>query len=260
MYHFSDITLLITHYNRSQSLEKLLNSFISFNVAFSKIIVCDDGSKIEHQNKLILLKEKYNFDLLSAPSNKGLGNNINKGQDAITSKYTLYIQEDFVPKPLFISKLKVAHQFFEDDEELDFVRFYAYIKYPYLKAFKEGYSQMIFKHAKFWQSYKKFYLYSDHPHLRRSTFFEKYGRYCEGKKSDRTEYKMMLQVLSTGVKAYFYEDFKSLLVQENSLAEPSTIKRNFWRENQGFLIVIVRHIYRYLRFNLELIIFKLKKM
>ena len=258
MYHFSDITLLITHYNRSQSLEKLLNNFISFNVAFSKIIVCDDGSKIEHQNKLILLKEKYNFDLLSAPSNKGLGNNINKGQDAITSKYTLYIQEDFVPKPLFISKLKVAHQFFEDDEELDFVRFYAYIKYPYLKAFKEGFSQMIFKHAKFWQSYKKFHLYSDHPHLRRSNFFLKFGRYPEGIKPDRTEYYMMMKILTIGAKSYFYDDYKALINQENTITEPSTVKRNFWRENQNFIINIIRHIYRYVRFNLELIILKIK--
>ena len=30
--------------------------------------------------------------------------------------------------------------------------------------------------------YKKFYAYSDHPHLRRSNFLEKFGRYSENTK------------------------------------------------------------------------------
>ena len=260
MYHFSDITLLITHYNRSQSLGKLLQKCVSLEVSFAEIVVSDDGSKAEHLENINQLKNKYHFTLITTPKNRGLGHNINKGQDAVKTKYTLYIQEDFVPQLKLIEKLKIAQQFLNDDDNLDFIRFYAYTHFPYLKSFKDGFSLMQFRHLKIWETYRKFYLYSDHPHLRRSTFLEKYGRYCEGKKPERTEYYMMLQVLSTGAKAYFYEDFKSLLEQENSLAEPSTVKRNFWRENQGFLIAIFRHIYRYLRFNFELIIFKLKKM
>lgn len=258
MHLFNDITLLVTHYNRSSSLEKLLKTFFSIEVSFAEIIVSDDGSKEDHLRYLNQLKNQYEFTLITTPTNKGLGNNINKGQDAVKTKYTLYIQEDFVPKLKFVEKLKVAQQFFEKDGELDFVRFYAYLLFPNLKPFKEGFSLMEFSHYKIWQSYRKFYLYSDHPHLRRSNFFEKFGRYSEGIKPDRTEYNMMMQVLRVGAKSYFYEGYKSLLDQENSEAEPSTIKRNFWRENQNFLISIFRHIYRYLRFNLELIYFKLR--
>lgn len=258
MHLFNDITLLITHYNRSHSLEKLLKSFLSFDVSFAEIVVSDDGSKIEHLNHLNVLQQQFNFTLVTTPTNKGLGNNINKGQDAVKTKYTLYIQEDFVPKFKLIEKLKTANQFLEEDAELDFVRFYAYTRFPSLKPFRDGFSLMEFNHYKFWETVRKFYVYSDHPHLRRSTFLQKFGRYTEWTKPDRTEYNMMMQVLSVGAKAYFYEDYKALIDQENSETEPSTVKRNFWRENQNFVIVLNRHIYRFLRFNFELIIFKLK--
>lgn len=259
MHLFNDITLLITHYNRSSSLEKLLRSFFSMEVAFAQIVVTDDGSKPEHLAQLHQLKSQYNFDLITTPVNKGLGNNINKGQDAVKSKYTLYIQEDFIPKIKLIEKLKTAYQFLENDNELDFVRFYAYTLFPNLIPFKDGFSLMTFSHFKIWETYRKFYIYSDHPHLRRSNFFEKFGRYTENTKPDRTEYNMMMQVLSVGPKAYFYNDFKALLDQENSTLEPSTVKRNFWRENQNIIITTFRHIYRYVRFYLELIIFKMRK-
>ena len=259
MYLFNDITLLITHYNRSYSLEKLLKSFVSIEVSFAEIIVSDDGSNENHIKYLHQLKVHHQFNLLTTPLNKGLGNNINKGQDAVKTKYTLYIQEDFVPELKLIKKLKIANQFLEEDDDLDFVRFYAYTLFPNLIPYKEGFSLMTFNHFAFWETYRKFYIYSDHPHLRRSTFLEKFGRYTEHTRSDRTEYNMMMQVLSVGVKAYFYKEYKSLLEQENSVTEPSSVKRNFWRENQNILITIVRHIYRYLRFYLELIIFKLRK-
>ena len=71
------------------------------------------------------------------------------------------------------------------------------------------------------------------------------------------KYKKMMKVLKVGAKAYFYNDFKDLLVQENSNEEPSTMQRNFWRSNENFFIVISRHTYRYLRFNIELLILKL---
>lgn len=259
MYIFKNITLLITHYNRSNSLERLLQTLVNVKVSFSEIVVSDDGSEAKHLKKLQSLQDQYLFKLITTPINKGLGNNINKGQDNATKKYTLYIQEDFVPKELFFAKLKVAEQFFEHDEDLDFVRFYAYFKLPNLEPFKEGFSLVKFNALNVFETYRKFYAYSDHPHLRRSNFFNKFGRYPEGIKPDRTEYKMMMNILSIGVKIYFYEDFKALIEQENSNAEPSTVKRNFWRENQNILISVIRHTYRHLRFNADLLILKLNK-
>ncbi|MFL9481428.1 glycosyltransferase [Chitinophagaceae bacterium LWZ2-11] len=252
MHSFKGITLLVTHYNRSSSLERLLQSFKDLNCRFEGIVVSDDGSKPEHLNRLKELQNIYSFNLVTTPVNKGLGNNINKGQDAVTTPYTLYVQEDFVPKELFPEKLNNALVFLEERNDLDLVRFYAYFKYPYLKPYKNGFSEMIFK---IWYlGYKKFYYYSDHPHLRRSSFFERFGRYPEGLKVEVTEYKMMMSVLKHKGKALFYEDYQGLFDQKNSSAEPSTVKRNFWRESNNPIITFARHTYRHVRFNLDLLL------
>ncbi|MBU2374779.1 MAG: glycosyltransferase [Bacteroidetes bacterium] len=107
MHIYQEVSLLITHYNRTKSLERLLQYFANEDVKFGEIIVSDDASKPEYQTHLKELKEKYSFNLISTPQNKGLGNNINKGQDQVTKPYTLYIQEDFLPKPLFLKNFKL---------------------------------------------------------------------------------------------------------------------------------------------------------
>lgn len=256
---FNDISVLVTHYNRSKSLEKLLKGLHRLQLKFHEIVVSDDGSRPEHLSFVEELQCTYQFTLIKTPINKGLGHNINKGQKAIKTPYTLYIQEDFVPQPILIEKLQKAHQFLEKDADLDFVRFYAYFKFPYLTPVSDGFSEMHFKHRRFWEGYRKFYLYSDHPHLRRQNFFDRFGEYEEGIKPDRTEYNMMMQVLAGKPKAYFYDDINVLLAQENSVEEPSTIKRNILRNSNHLFSVIARAVYRYLRFNIELLIFKIKR-
>lgn len=248
--YFNSVTLLITHYNRSLSLERLLRSFVKLDCQFADIVVSDDGSKPEHINYIQKLQEQFTFRLVTTPVNKGLGNNINKGQDAVSTPYTLYVQEDFVPKPLFKSKFAEALSALEEDPQYDMVRFYAYFKYPYLKPYKHGFSEMIFN-AWAW-GYKKFYYYSDHPHLRRSNFFEKFGRYHEGIKVERTEYKMMFSFLQKKGKALFYENYQDLFDQVNTSFEPSTVTRNKWRESGNPFILMMREMYRYLRFNFDL--------
>ena len=248
-YYFEGVTLLITHYNRSQSLEQLLKSFIELNCRFEAIVVSDDGSKQEHLDYLKLIKNEYGFTLVTTPQNKGLGNNINKGQDAVKTALTLYVQEDFTPTDIFPEKFGEAVSFMTKSPELDMVRFYAYFEYPYLKNPVSGFYDMAFKPWK--PGYRKFYMYSDHPHLRRSSFFQKFGRYVEGQKGDVTEYTMMMSFLKNGGKAMFYKDFTGLFLQKNSEAEPSTMKRTAWRESNGFLITQIRHLYRHLKFNFD---------
>ncbi len=99
--------------------------------------------------------------------------------------------------------------------------------------------------------YRKFYYYSDHPHLRRSTFFSRFGRYREGIKVEATEYRMMMSFLANRGKALFYDNYTTVFEQINSTSEPSTVKRNFWRESGNPLISVIRDLYRYTRFNLD---------
>lgn len=244
---FPEVTLLITHYNRSASLERLLLAFGNLKCSFGNIIVSDDASKAFHQEKMAFLKSRFHFQLVNSGVNKGLGHNLNQGQDAVETEYTLYIQEDFIPQPLFPEKLVFSLDCLKKMNDLDLVRFYAYRKYPYLKPLANGFSRMDFGPFKW--GYEKFYYYSDHPHLRRSGFLEKFGRYEEGVKSDVTEYRMMLSFLRHRGKGLFYDDYNSLFDQYNPDDEPSTVKRSYLSQSDHWLIRNIRHVFRHLKFN-----------
>lgn len=249
-FYFDDVSLLITHYNRSESLENLLTSFQRLKCNFGEIVVSDDGSNIIHLDKLDQLKTTYHFELITTPNNKGLGNNINKGQDAVTKPYTVYIQEDFEPSGSFPEKLYEAVNIMKEHETLDIVKFYAYYAYPYLQPFSRDFDKMVLPNLAI--NYTKIYAYSDHPHLRRSNFFDKFGRYPEGLKGDVTEYKMCISFLQNNGKGLFYKDFANLLIQKNTEQEPSTMKRESWKAQQGFFISLIRDAYRQLKYNYDI--------
>ncbi|MBE9586350.1 glycosyltransferase family 2 protein [Mucilaginibacter sp. JRF] len=254
---FDTITLLVTHYNRSQSLQRLLQAFANQNINFADIVVSDDGSRPEHQDKLRELAVTYNFRLITTPQNRGLGNNINKGQDAVQTPYTLYVQEDFDPFPGYGEHLQDALDILNERPELDMARFYAYFKYPYLKPLRKGFSEMMFS---IWKpGYRKFHVYSDHPHLRRTSFFSKFGRYAEGLKGDRTEFLMAISFIKNKGKAIFYEDFKGLFDQINPADEPSTMKRSDFRQSTNPFVAFARMIYRNVKHNYDLATFKSKQ-
>lgn len=241
MQSFGNVTLLITHYNRSGSLERLLSGLDELGYRFGDIVVSDDCSKPPHQEKLKALQSVYPFRLVTTPRNKGLGNNINKGQDAVTTPYTLYVQEDFLPRSTFGQHLADALRFMEEDPGLDIARFYAYFDYPILRPFQSGFSEMRFN---FWNlNHLKFYMYSDHPHLRRSDFLQKFGRYPEGMKGDHTEYRMALSFLRNKGRGLFHRDFSTIFLQDNPPGEPSTMGRAGWRESNNPAFLFVRRVY-----------------
>jgi glycosyltransferase involved in cell wall biosynthesis len=246
-FNFPNVSLLITHYNRSRSLERLLSRFEKLNCSFGNIVVSDDASDAIHMDKILALKSRFDLQLVCTDQNKGLGNNINKGQEIIRTAYTLYVQEDFVPLPLFPEKLVVALEYLAKMKDIDMVRFYSYRKYPYLKPLANGFSVMQF--SPFSRGYEKFYYYSDHPHLRRTGFLEKYGRYEEGIRSDVTEYRMMLTFLRKKGKALYYDEYNSLFEQVNSPDEPSSVNRIGLRQTNNFLIRNIRHLYRFIKFH-----------
>ncbi len=240
-FSFPEITLLVTHYNRSSSLERLLSAFQKLGCRFGDIVVSDDGSKQEHLDKIKTLQPVYNFRLITTPKNKGLGNNINKGQDAVKTKYTLYVQEDFEPSSIFPAHLPDALQFMNERDDLDIIRFYAYFRYPTTKPYGKGFSEMVYNP---WNLNNiKFYVYSDHPHLRRSNFLEKFSHYAEGLNVNVTEYRMAISFLRKGGKGLFYDDFTQLFYQKNTSAEPSTFYRPDWKQSKNIFIRSLRSIY-----------------
>lgn len=247
---FSNVSLLITHYNRSKSLEKLLLALQDLNLQFAEVVVSDDASDIDHRARLDQLQNNFKFRLLSAPMNRGLGNNLNKGQLAVNSPYTLYIQEDFIPLTNFPQALKEALSILELDQTIDLAGFYSYSKYPYLIPYSKNYSTKVYR--PWYTKTSKIYQYSDHPHLRRSSFLEKFGNYKEGIKSDKTEYKMCISFLRKKGKAVIHHDFRSLLKQENSAQEPSTVSRADWRQSKNPFISLIRIVYRQIKYNYDI--------
>jgi glycosyltransferase involved in cell wall biosynthesis len=253
-YHFDDVSLLVTHYNRSTSLERLLETFFALNCVFHEIVVSDDGSCKLHVQKLTELQQHYNFILIKSDQNKGLGNNINKGQDATTAPFTLYVQEDFIPTKLFPDSFCNAVQILREQNDFDIVRFYAYYNYPYLKEYEFGYSEMLYK---FWYlKYRKIYMYSDHPHLRRSDFLLKFGRYDETITGDRMEYRKCIQFIQRKGKGMFFTNYTELFIQQNSDAEPSTMTRKTWTNTKNPAITVIRNVYRQLKYNLDIFFLK----
>lgn len=250
IHHFSDVTLLITHYNRSQSLQRLLEGFKDLQCRFENIVVSDDGSLAEHLNSVKELEKQYSFKLITTSQNKGLGNNINKGQDAVKTKYTLYVQEDFIPTPIFADKFNNALQIMENESKWDMIRFYAYSPYPYLKPYNKEFSEMVF--SRWGLKTMKLHYYSDHPHLRKSNFFEKFGRYPEGIDPRKTEYTKCVSFIQKKGKALFFNDYKGLFIQENTSAEPSTWTENFWETSDNFFVSSARNIYRQVKYNFDI--------
>ena len=248
--HFPDVTLLITHYNRSQSLEHLLKTFSQQRCCFAETVISDDGSTAKHGERLEFLRKKYKFRLIKTAQNRGLGHNLNKGQDAVVTPYTLYIQEDFEPGPAFAPNLINALSFMQTDPALDLVRFYAYLRYPHLIPYGKGFSEMRFSP---WSSfYKKIYCYSDHPHLRRSTFFDKFGRYTEGIKGDKMEYRMCISFIQQGGKSLCFDDYQALFRQINPAGEPSTMTRSVWTQSSQPIVARLRDLYRQIKYNADI--------
>lgn len=257
IHHFKDVTLLVTHYNRCNSLERLLKAFKDLNCTFGDIVVSDDASGADHLEYIEKLHSSYDFRLITTPVNGGLGNNINKGQDSVNTPYTLYVQEDFIPKSVFPVHFSDALNIMREDEKWDLISLYAYSHYPYMKPYKLGFSEKVFKPAPWYMENLKFFLYGDHPHLRRSTFLQKFGRYAEGVNVDVAEMDMSMSFIKNKGKSLFYEDHYGLLTQDNPEDEPSTATFRKSLNNDGTLpMVVAKWMYakfKFIKLNFQLL-------
>lgn len=259
MIHFQNICLLITHYNRSKSLERLLASLHQIGCSFGEVLIADDGSKKEHIDYIELeLSNLYSFRLVKSPVNKGLGHNLNLGQTAVTKPFVLYIQEDFEPSADFPQMLQLSEQYMQEDERIDMTRFFAHYRYPYLKPFvrDERFSISYFSYIA--RRYDKIYNYSDLPHLRRKDFAKKFGKFREGIAGDRTEYWMCISFIKKRGVVLFYNDFRALFQHVNNDAEPSTMSRKRLSTSQNFFVKSLRLIYRQLRYNYDIFLTKIR--
>lgn len=241
-YFFKDVTLLITHYNRSRSLERLLAALSKLQCAFEDTVVSDDASRPEEMQEVKRLQEIYKFRLVTTPVNKGYGNCINKGEDAITTPYTLYLQEDFVPFDIFPEHFKSALQFLNEDQSLDYVRFWALGEMHLdLKPYGKGFSEMIYKVSNLYHF--KFYQFTDTPNIRRNNFRKKFGRYREGIHGDKTDYYMAISFLHNKGKGLFFDAYDTLFAHDD-IEEGSRIRSlKNWRQSEHITIRFLRFFF-----------------
>jgi hypothetical protein len=229
----------------------------NLGVQFGEIVVSDDSSAALHLQNLQAYQQLFGFKLITSPINMGLANNINKGQAAVHKPYILYVQEDFSPTEAFPEKFKHSLEIMEERPDIDIVRYWAYWKYPYLKAISNGFSEMKFNIWK--KGYKKFYVYSDACHLRRIDFPKKFGKFLENIPSDKAEYLMMMSFIHHKGKALYNDNYQDMFLHLNSNDEPSTVVRNSLSyANHNVLITQMQSIYRNLKFNFDYLLLKLK--
>jgi glycosyltransferase involved in cell wall biosynthesis len=240
-FQFPDVTLLITHYNRCKSLQRLLNRLKQLNCKFDDVVVSDDASRPENLEKLYDLQSEFGFRLITTPVNRGLANCLNKGQDAVKTSYTLYIQEDFEPSDLFPPRLADALEIMNKKNEIDYVRFWASFRFPSLKPFDKGFSETLYKPLR--MNHFGFFMYSDNPHIRRSNFLEKFGRFEEGIAGEVAEHNMAIRFIQRKGKGLFYEDYGSLFKHINEGEEQSTFPRASWRTSANPILLSLRTVY-----------------
>jgi glycosyltransferase involved in cell wall biosynthesis len=254
-FKFEEVALLITVYNRSASLKRLLETFDQLGVSFGEVVVSDDGSKAIHLDEMRALQQRFKFKLVTVEKNQGLGHNINKGQDAVSKMLTAYIQEDFVPSEHFGQCFSEALEIMKAEQDIDVIRFYGYFRYPYTKPYNSLFSELVFKPQLWYSNHLKFYLYSDHPHLRRSNFLSKFGRYPEGISGDLTELNMSLSFIKAHGRALVMNDLTFMIDQKNSPNEPTTMEREDWKTKKSLPIRLLRAMYlkyRFLKNSLQL--------
>ena len=248
---YKDVTLLITHYNRTVSLERLLRSFQKLEISFAATVVADDGSNASQLQQLTALQQKYGFQLVTAEKNSGLAANINRGQKAAATRYILYVQEDFEANALFKKTLPEAMMAMERDKGLDLVRFFAHFRYPYLIPYTDEFEEVAI--PSFATDYNKIYAYSDTPHLKRASFTDRFGLYREDLAADRMEYRMCVSFIVNKGRCLLSTDYAKLFTHTNISGEPSTTRRPPRQTSKALHIRIARFCYRQLRYNLDLL-------
>jgi len=191
------ISFLITHYNRFENLEFCINAIQNSNINFDyEIVISDDGSEQETQNKIRNLKVDQK---IFSSKNFGLGHNINKGMKACKGDFIFYCQDDF-----YIDNESNFANVLEESvallvlNKVDLIRFRANYTFPYLIPL----SKSVFRIPKF--SFKNFlvnaFQYSDNPFLIRRDFYENFGFYMENTSPDYGEAEFGIRIFRSNAR------------------------------------------------------------
>lgn len=225
------LSILITHYNRPESLVVCLKTIrdLQLDIPY-EIVVSDDGSTLENLQKVRALKIDQ---LITVFINEGLTANLNKGIKACKGDYIFYCQEDFTILPELSQQLQEVFKVL-DNGKLDMVRLRANYVFKHLIRITDE----IYRIPRF--SFKNFnintFQYSDHPFITKVNFYKKYGYYLEGTSGPYGETEYAIRILNTNAKigitkikyAISQKEVKSVMTINNPVKKRKGSKR-FWR-------------------------------
>src|SRR5690554_2792997 len=155
-----ELSILITHYNRPDSLKKCIAALRSIDFPFKyEIVVSDDCSKLENLQRI----QSFSIDkLITSEFNSGLANNINRGIKNCSGKYLMYVQEDHLAKKELEEHIEECISILEEDR-LDMIRLKANFRFKYLRLISEHFAEIPRLHIR--NFYLNFFTYSDHPFI-----------------------------------------------------------------------------------------------
>ena len=183
---FPKVSVVFITYNRPDFLVEAINGIRNnCNYPNLELIVTDDCSKPPIGKYL----KDLQIDIFAkSETTQGLGANSNKGIQAAEGKYILHHQDDFecISTEPFIEK---SIQIMQTHPDIGLVRLHHSTMFPNKIdcALPDGtpYSILGFDQPKDMKN--NIYIYSDHPHLKKSDFHDKSGYFTEGLEVGETE-------------------------------------------------------------------------
>jgi GT2 family glycosyltransferase len=181
------ISIILVSYERLALLEQTLTTLLqstTYPRSKLEIILCDDGSSPAVQSRA---RELPCDEFLLDERNRGIGANTNKGIRAANAEFILQLQDDWScvgPSDFLDASLEL----FAERPDVGLIRLREPFEGPFdLWKTQSGRSAHIYQNRPKWRATAGEYVYTDTPHIKRRTFHEVVGLYCEGKPMHVTE-------------------------------------------------------------------------
>jgi glycosyltransferase involved in cell wall biosynthesis len=184
------VSVLFLSYKRVGLLAKTLAAFLD-NTDYPResleLIVSDDASP---ESDLEILRRLPFDKFLFSDKNGGLGANTNKGIRAVSGDFILQLQDDWILKKGCSQYLKKGVHLLSRNKSIDLIRFRLGSSYTLenLMSIDDLDYRLLCKNQR--EKWLEDYIYSDNPHLKRSSLHAEIGFYQEGRFMEDTELNM----------------------------------------------------------------------